>query len=69
MAASEGGGVTFAAKQRKELRAAIAKALREHGNVRDAAKALGMPRSTLHDRAVDYGIKMRPPGRRPAGAR
>jgi transcriptional regulator with GAF, ATPase, and Fis domain len=53
----------FATQQRRDLRAAIAGALRKHRTIRAAAKALGLARSTLHDKAVSFGIKVR--ARRP----
>lgn len=31
-------------------------ALRKHGSVRAAAKALRMPKSTLHDIAIEHGF-------------
>jgi transcriptional regulator of acetoin/glycerol metabolism len=49
----------FATQQRRELRTAIAGALRTYGTIRGAARALGIPRATLHDRARAMGIKVR----------
>ena len=37
------------ARLRRELTRAVRRAYRVHGNVRDAAKALGMPKSTFHE--------------------
>jgi transcriptional regulator of acetoin/glycerol metabolism len=34
---------------RRRLRREVRLAMRTHGNVRAAAKSLGMPRSTFHD--------------------
>lgn len=34
---------------RRRLQREVKKAYRKHGNVRDAAKSLGMPRSTFHE--------------------
>jgi len=34
---------------RRELARAVRRAYRTHGSVREAARALGMPRSTFHE--------------------
>jgi transcriptional regulator with PAS, ATPase and Fis domain len=56
--------MTFAQRQQRERDRAIRAALRKHKNVRRAAAALGMARSTLHERACELGIRLGPPGRR-----
>ncbi len=50
-------------------RAAIVDALQRHGNVRAAARALGMARSTLHDRARALGIVAGSAGARSSASR
>ncbi len=44
------------------LREVVASALESHGSYRRAAAALGMSRSTLHDRARRFGLGVREPG-------
>lgn len=56
--------MTFAQRQQRELDRAIRAALKAHGSVRLAASALGMPHSTLHDRACALGVHMGWPKRR-----
>lgn len=41
--------MTLVQRQQRELRYAVLRAMRTHGNVRDAAAAVGLPRSTFHD--------------------
>lgn len=48
--------VCFNCAPRALVRKVIARAWRKHGSVRAAAKALGVPRATFHDRAVALGI-------------
>lgn len=56
--------MTFAQRQRRDRDRAIRAALKEHGSVRRAAAALGMPHSTLHDRALELGLRLGWPKRR-----
>lgn len=44
-------------KHEAELRAAMVRAIGRHKNIRRAAKALGMPKSTLYDKARELGLK------------
>lgn len=48
--------VCFRCATRTIVRRAIVTALRKHGTIRAAAKALGIPRATFHDRAVALGV-------------
>lgn len=48
--------VCFHCAPRVLVRRAIAQALRKHRTVRAAAKAMGIPRATFHDRAVALGL-------------
>jgi transcriptional regulator of acetoin/glycerol metabolism len=41
------------------LRDAMRQALRQHGTIRAAAHALGMPKSTFADRAKEWGLVSR----------
>jgi len=47
-------------KQRRELHRAILRAFRKHNTVRAAAKALGMPKSTLFDTLARLNLASRP---------
>lgn len=55
--------MTLAARQRRERDAAIRRALRKHGSVRRAAAVLGIPKSSLHDRAKELGLTIPRPRR------
>lgn len=48
--------LTFVERQEEQLRRAMARALRKHGNVRDAAAEIGMSKSTFFDRARRFGL-------------
>jgi len=61
--------MTFAQRQQRDRDRAIRAALKRHGSVRRAATALGMPHSTLHDRACELGIQLSYPKRRRRKAR
>ena len=50
--------MTFAEFQRRELEKMLRFAL-SWMSVRRAAKWLGLPKSTVHDKARDFGIKIR----------
>ncbi len=41
------------------LRLLMQDALNSHGSVRRAADAIGMPRSSFHDKAREFGLDMR----------
>ena len=56
--ATRGPGLTLD----EVLREVVASALASHGSYRRAAAALGMSRSTLHDRARRFGLGAREPG-------
>jgi transcriptional regulator of acetoin/glycerol metabolism len=58
--------VTLAQRQRRELDQGIRRALRKHGKVREAAAELGIPKSTLYDRARELGIRLGAKGHRKA---
>lgn len=51
------------ARHRKLLCRAVRAAWREHRNVRAAAHAIGMPRSTFHDLATELGLDMSRPAK------
>ncbi len=54
--------MTIYDKIQYQLHRAIRRAWRKHRNVRDAAAAIGMPRSTFHEVAQRIGLDMsRPP--------
>lgn len=61
--------MTFAKRQQRDRDRAIRAALKQHGSVRTAAAALGMPHSTLHDRACALGLELGRPRRRRHKAR
>lgn len=56
--------MTLVERQQRERDRAIRAALKEHGSIRRAAAELGMARSTLHERAVQLGVRMDLPKRR-----
>lgn len=50
--------MTLASRQQRERDQAIRRALKEQGTVRRAAKELGLPKSSLHDRAKELGLEI-----------